>query len=135
MEYDLSFTAKQIFTNKLGYRNDGYGDGSIRLVEEIIQYEVEELGNLDILSTCERLYKVTDINCLLEQRFNREENVFAIWLTTPEGVVKNYSEEEVQISEYQLPEDALILSDLDSEGILIATQHNPKSMFSQIVST
>lgn len=135
MEYDLSFTAKHIFANKLGYRNDGYGDGSIRLVEEIIQYEIEELGNLDILSTCERLYKVTDINCLLNERFNKEENVFAIWLTTPEGVAKNYSEEEVQISEYQLPEDALILSDLDSEGILIATQHNPKSMFRHRVTT
>jgi hypothetical protein len=47
--------------------------------------------------------------------------VYAKWLTTMEGVNKNYLTDDFEIQEYSLPDKYLIGSDLGASGILILT--------------
>ena len=130
----LSNTAQSLIKNGCGYRNiEVYGSGVVDY-EEIIKFETLELGNDDIFDTCLELYNIGyNTNGLMEEKEEDierriEENIkhwknhfqadklYGLWLTTEEAVEELYEGDPV---EFTIPAGAVIVSDLDEEGILL----------------
>jgi hypothetical protein len=68
------------------------------------------------------------------ENYFKSKKVYAIWLTSKEGVNKNYfynlntSNQDKCISKYKIPTDALPISDLDDQGTLFLTKIHPKNL-------
>lgn len=122
----LSETSKSLIQNRIGFRNNEYYNSGIVSFEEILKYEVFELGNVDILLTCRKLYNVKfdmrnkkdSIQKILDFFYSlyKTKNLYAIWLTTQNNVQRYYPGDF--ISKYKINKTSLVVSDLDIEGVL-----------------
>lgn len=122
----LSETSKSLIQNRIGFRNNEYYNSGIVSFEEILKYEVFELGNVDILLTCRKLYNVKfdmrnkkdSIQKILDFFYSlyKTKNLYAIWLTTQNNVQRYYPGDF--ISKYKINKTSLVVSDLDVEGVL-----------------
>lgn len=113
----LSTSATEMLRSGKGYRNNDRGTGYY-FIQEIVKYETEELENEDILDTCTLLYGTTNVMGLIHEKFGTTK-LHGLWLTTLDGVLENYGEEDITlVTPYKIPSDALIISDLDAEGAL-----------------
>lgn len=113
--------------SNIGFRgNDIFGESGLYGLKEIILYETENLGNDCILDTMNEKYGCNGIDeCIsyIENHFGCDaNNLYSLWLCdTVADVVDNYcmlytKGEVVYISAYEIPDDAIIISDIDREG-------------------
>ena len=109
------------------FRNDDFGSGFSRRSKpnalELISDEIEELNNEDIIdylqSTGATVETLSDVINHIEKNLNQPiDNLYALWLTSYEGVVKHYEGNPENISAYEVPSNAMIISDLADEGQL-----------------
>lgn len=125
---NLSKTALSILQTRIGYRNDELYNSKVVRFEDILCYEVKELGNLDILETCKSLYNVKiscdDIDKSIQSVLYyfceklKSDILFAKWLTTKKNVNKLY---EGNAKGYNIPDFSFIASDLGDDGILFVS--------------
>lgn len=131
---------KLLKPNAVGYRCDEISEGRFSPLE-VVEYEILELGNIDILSTLYdsgilRLDVVPDydnpehvdslydqlINFLEQPQFRRANT---LWLCAfKKDVINNYIEYlgdigDYEVSMYKVPDDVLVLSDLADQGVLL----------------
>jgi len=108
---------------KKGYRCESYGGSGEWKAKKVIIFEVEDLGNLGVLEeSCEAL-NIKKKKCTLDVLIETIEKQFGpdagvIWLGTKEDVKERYCEENEDPIEFDIPEGAVVLSDLDEEGAL-----------------
>ena len=141
----MSETLKKLTADGYGYRNETcYGSG-VRLLSDVIYFEIEALGNIDIIETMAKLYKPELIEYLyeedgdsyvypdelinvqeeilkiLEEKLNtKRDNLHAIWLTTEYAVNKLYCNQcaETDIRKIKILNSWLPISDIGYDGIL-----------------
>lgn len=127
----------------LGFRTEDFSGSGVRNLEDVVYYEIRELGNTDILDTMSELYNlnfkpymdVEDENIVadesyhevlelifsfLEKHFNTSRNnLNAIWLTTYENVQKIYCRQpNDKINMTYIYHNFFPISDLGSDGTL-----------------
>lgn len=113
----LSESVIEMMKSGKGYRNNNRGTGYY-YIQEIVEFETKELENEDIFDTCGLLYGTTNVMELIHEKFGTTK-LHGLWLTTLDGVLENYGEEDITlVTPYKIPSDALIISDLDAEGAL-----------------
>lgn len=124
----ISKSAKHLLETKKGYRNEGRSAG-VYPINEIFEYETNQLEKEDIFDTCKTLYGNLDPHSIIKQHFHDEE-VWGIWLGRREDILEHYGEDtETELSVYRIPNDAIILSDLGEEGVLFAFKEYPNDLF------
>lgn len=117
-----------------GYRTDAQSIQEYHTGSEIIDYEINELGNLDILDTINELYSlnlktstdvVDELDAILGSDFQ------CLWLANNMlDTVEFYTDEHqrpktlqninVPIDKYYIPSTAILISDIGSDGQLFA---------------
>ena len=113
----------------IGYRNDDYYGSHITDLYKIVEYEIEELGNLDIPDYLYEHYEFdyVDDETLSEQtvgflKSEFPEYRYGLWLASKKSVSELYGGEFSEVREYKIPETAIIISDLGFDGFLVATK-------------
>jgi hypothetical protein len=138
-----SETAVQIKNLKKGYNNKLFRDSGVVDFEKILEFELYELGNIDILEKLEdyglkmpleEFYKdlyifeemkeeiIEKVMSFVRKKMGLKNNekIFAKWLTTMNGILENYIvDDDFEIQEYSLPKKYLIASDLGTGGVLV----------------
>ena len=127
MRYEgLTLSARRMMQRMRGFRNDEiYGSGHEDF-EEVIKYEILELGNTDIFDTIELLYPTTlklpedtyqAIDTIINffKKVYRTNKLYVKWLATKDSVYEYYGGNPTC---YVINPNALILSDLGKEGVL-----------------
>lgn len=126
----LSKTAMLLISKNCSWRNDCLFDGDNYLIKDCIQYEYDELGNDDVLNFNQKfgIKTYSELFAAIKdfQASHHIPELFGWWITDKVSCQKYYQDDpSEQLSKYQLPqqdqENTLILSDLDCDGILIAT--------------
>lgn len=135
----LSHNATQIMTSRIGYRNTDLFDGADYTAEEAFKYETSELGNSDIIDFIKEHY---DVNITSGKsfskwlhsikQFSQKSELFLYWFTSRQDVftLYNRSNKAEPIQQFILPQDSLLVSDLDIDGIAIVSA-SPLSSLSQ----
>lgn len=135
----LSPEAREIITQNIGYRNDELFDGNDHLLPDVLAFEINELENEDILDFTNS-QDGNDVINIANARFGENTPVYAYWFATLRNVRELYStplEDDPTIAEpitaFELPEEYIVISDLDQDGICIMSP-TPKSAC-KIIST
>jgi len=135
----LSHNATQIMISRIGYRNTELFDGADYKAEEAFKYETSELGNSDIIDFIKEHYDVniTSSNAFSKwlhsiKQFSQKSELFLYWFTSKQDVFELYnrSNKAEPIQQFILPQDSLLVSDLDIDGIAIVSA-SPLSSLSQ----
>lgn len=134
----FSNTLILLYLTRKGYRTEKYRGSRVRDIKSIIDFEINELENIDIIDTMQNLYtdfpikeeseinnKSIEIICdFISKKLNTSlDNIESIWLTSKENVMKyyidcNYNNDD--IDEYNISHNFIPISDLDKEGVLFA---------------
>ena len=139
----MSITLTTMLNQNVGFRTEDFSGSGVRNLEDVVYYEIRELGNTDILDTMSELYglnfksymDVEDENVVadesyqevlelifsfLEKHFNTSRNnLNAIWLTTYENVQKIYCRQSNdKINMVYIYHNFYPISDLGSDGTL-----------------
>jgi hypothetical protein len=132
----LTPEAKELLESRIGYRTETACGEGYRDAKAVIDHEIRELGNVEEQSEiAERLglprnSSLEEINEQIDRRFGPDAKV--LWLTTKEGVKwyltenaednidSRMSPEEIDaaIDRYKIPDNALLVVDLGSDGQL-----------------
>lgn len=135
----LSYNATQIMISRIGYRNTELFDGADYKDEEAFKYETSELGNSGIIDFIKEHYDVniTSSNAFSKwlhsiKQFSQKSELFLYWFTSKQDVFELYnrSNKAEPIQQFILPQDSLLVSDLDIDGIAIVSA-SPLSSLSQ----
>lgn len=138
----LHKTTKYLMYAHRGYRNPWYsGDYESPHTKfvQVLHYEVDELGNEDILDTCEHLYGISYEGCetnedkmvkvlgLMMKKFGTLE-LECCWLGSKETVNNLYGGNEISYGEISrvacwIPTDAIVVSDLGEDGALFVSKN------------
>lgn len=130
----LSSQARMIILTHRGYRTDAQSSQEYYTGSEIIDYEINELGNSDILDTMNELYSlnlktstdvINELNVILGSDFQ------CLWLVNNMlDVVELYTDGHkrptsiqninIPIDKYYIPSTAILISDIGSDGQLFA---------------
>lgn len=130
----LSVQALMMLLTHRGYRTDAQSVTEYHTGSEIIDYEINELGNLDILDTMNELYSLdlktsTDVINKLDSILGSDFQ--CLWLATNVLDVaefytdghkrpKSIQNINVPIDKYYIPSIAILISDVGSDGQLFA---------------
>ena len=130
----LSLQARMMILTHRGYRTDAQSVNEYHTGSEIIDYEINELGNLDILDTMNELYSLdlktsTDVINKLDPILGSDFQ--CLWLATNVLDVaefytdghkrpKSIQDVDVPIDKYYIPSTAILISDIGSDGQLFA---------------
>lgn len=130
----LSSQARMMILTHRGYRTDAQNLQEFHTGSEIIDYEINELGNLDILDTMNELYSLnlktsTDVINKLDTILG--SNFQCLWLANNMlDVVEFYTDGHKRltsiqnintpIDKYYIPSTAILISDIGSDGQLFA---------------
>lgn len=132
----LSSQARMMLLMHRGYRTDAQSVNEYHTGSEIIDYEINELGNLDILDTMNELYSldlktstdvINELDAILGSDFQ------CLWLANNMlDVAEFYTDGHkrpttiqninVPIDKYYIPSTAILISDVGSDGQLFAVQ-------------
>lgn len=117
-----------------GYRTDAQSINEYHTGSEIIDYEINNLGNLDILDTMNELYSldlktstdvINELNVVLGFDFqclwlaNNMLDVVELY-TDGHKRPKSIHDIDVPIDKYNIPSTAILISDVGSDGQLFA---------------
>lgn len=136
----------------IGYRNEMYGNSAVVDLVSIVEFEIEELGNQDIIDYMNTNYLEDGEVCeykpaffimkLLAKHFGTDK-LYGLWLGSKETVLAMYTDldekenivlENLELREYILPKDAVPISDLGSgSGILYASTINPREWKNRLI--
>lgn len=130
----LSSQARMMILTHRGYRTDDQSVNEFHIGSEIIDYEINELGNLDILDTMNELYSLnlkTSTNIVNELDAILGSDFQCLWLANNMlDVVEFYTDGHkrptsiqninVPIDKYYIPSTAILISDVGSDGQLFA---------------
>lgn len=130
----LSSQARMMLLTHRGYRTDAQSIQEYHTGSEIINYEINELGNLDILDTMNELYlsnSKTSTDVINELDSILGSNFQCLWLANNVlDVVEFYTDGHqrptsirninVPIDKYYIPSTAILISDVGSDGQLFA---------------
>ena len=130
----LSLQARMMILTHRGYRTDAQSIQEFHTGSEIIDYEINELGNLDILDTMNELYSLnlktsTDVIDALTAILGFDFQ--CLWLannmldiaefyTDGHKRPKSIQNINVPIDKYYIPSTAILISDIGSDGQLFA---------------
>ena len=130
----LSAQARMMILTHRGYRTDVQSIQESHTGSEIIDYEINELGNLDILDTMNELYSLnlktsTDAIDKLDPILGSDFQ--CLWLANNMlDVIEFYTDEHKRpksiqnintpIDKYYIPNTAILISDIGSDGQLFA---------------
>lgn len=130
----LSLQALMMLLTHRGYRTDAQSVNEFHIGSEIIDYEINELGNLDILDTMNELYSLdlktsTDVINALDSILGSKFQ--CLWLASNVlDVAEFYTDEHKRpksiqnintpIDKYYIPNTAILISDVGSDGQLFA---------------
>lgn len=130
----LSAQARMMLLTHRGYRTDAQSIQEFHTGREIIDYEINELGNLDILDTMNELYSLnlktsTDVIDALTTILGSDFQ--CLWLannmldiaefyTDGHKRPKSIQNINVLIDKYYIPSTAILISDVGSDGQLFA---------------
>ncbi|PGK51714.1 hypothetical protein CN918_28400 [Priestia megaterium] len=124
----LSSAATNLLEERIGYRNEGLSAGTFT-IKQILEFETKELGNDDILETCQKLYGTNDVLKIIENKFGHL-GVYGVWFARKEDILEYYAEDgETEVTMYRIPDNHLLLSDLADEGVLIAFKERPDGLY------
>lgn len=133
----LSATATQIIDDNIRYRNDNLYSGEDYTIEDVLNYEYNELGNEDILDYTNS-QDGNDVLQFIAKQFNLtlpfKQPIYAYWFTLKDAVIELYNGNIEPITAFTLPNKFVIISDLGRDGVLIASP-TPKSKLSAHVVT
>lgn len=130
----LSRQARMMILTHRGYRTDAQSIQEYHTGSEIIDYEINELGNLDILDTMNELYSLdlktsTDVANELDSILGSDfqclwlaNNVLDVaeFYTDGHKRPKSIQDVDVPIDKYYIPNTAILISDVGSDGQLFA---------------
>lgn len=130
----LSVQALMMLLTHRGYRTDAQSIQEYHTGSEIINYEINELDNLDILDTMNELYSLdlkTSTDVINELDSILGSNFQCLWLATNVLDVaefytdghkrpKSIQDINVPIDKYYIPSTAILISDVGSDGQLFA---------------
>ena len=139
----MSVTLTTMLNQKVGFRTENFSGSNIRSLEDVVYFEIRELGNTDILDTMNDFYEldfssymdIEDENVIadesyrdvlelilshLEKQFNTSHNnLGAIWLTTYDNVEKIYCKSpNDKINMVYIHHNFYPISDLGTDGTL-----------------
>lgn len=147
----ISPTLQTIINQASGSRNNEWGESRIWTLRDIVYHEMTALMNSDIPEflnekygadickaddgsfdqdafECEAPRYVEDVIRFIEKKMGAS-NLYGVWLTTKEGVCEIYhSGSQTAITTYRIPDDALVISDLDIDGSLFVTGVHPEEL-------
>ena len=130
----LSSQARMMLLMRRGYITDAQSVNEYHTGSEIINYEINELDNLDILDTMNELYSLdlkTSTDVINELDSILGSNFQCLWLATNVLDVaefytdghkrpKSIQDINVPIDKYYIPSTAILISDVGSDGQLFA---------------
>lgn len=130
----LSSQARMMLLTHRGYRTDAQSVNEYHTGSEIIDYEINELCNLDILDTMNELYSLnlkTSTDVVNELDAILGSNFQCLWLadnmldvvelyTDGHHRPKSIHDVDVPIDKYNIPSTAILISDVGSDGQLFA---------------
>lgn len=130
----LSSQARMMLLTHRGYRTDAQSIQEYHTGSEIIDYEINELGNLDILDTMNELYSLhlkTSTDVINELDPILGSNFQCLWLannvldvaefyTDGHKRPKSIQNINTTIDKYYIPSTAILISDVGSDGQLFA---------------
>jgi hypothetical protein len=128
-ELPLSPYAKELLQTRKGYRCESYSGSGVRDAESVLEQEVLEQGNEDMIQEVQSAFNLPVENEIkdpavslkkilyeIDNRFG--PNAIAIWLGCRSCVIENYCEPGEEPDEYEIPDSAVVISDLGDEGQL-----------------
>lgn len=139
-QYEFSSQLQLMTLRHIGYRTENQSNNEYHTGSEIINYEINELNNLDIFDTILDIYDVqlktvSDINKAIEQKLGKDYQ--CLWLcSNPLDTVYLYSDghkqyksihdipNNIKIDKYHIPSTAILLSDIGVDGQLFAVPNN-----------
>lgn len=118
----VSGEAKKLLRERVGYRCTEFRGSGVTGATDVIRFEVDELGNEHILDELREVLGLPG-SATLEQSLSAIRDRFgedskAIWLGTEEAVRELYCEREEEPIAVEIPEDAVLISDLGYDGQL-----------------
>lgn len=130
----LSAQARMMLLTHRGYRTDAQSIHESYTGSEIIDYEINELGNLDILDTMNELYSLnlkTSTDAINKLDTILGSDFQCLWLANNMlDVIEFYTDghkrpKSIQninssIDKYYIPNTAILISDIGSDGQLFA---------------
>lgn len=141
---DLTQFAQKMLATHMGYRTENQSDHEEHTGAEVIDFEINELGNQDIIDTCNLLYSLNaktaeDVIKALNDKLGKNFNV--LWLASdPFDCLEFYTDghkhyhhlsdakdedgNQIDLTEYTVPQDAILISDIGSDGQLMAVPEN-----------
>lgn len=125
----LSYSSRIICMSKKGYR---FTEPEFTDLDDVVKFEMEKLENKDISDTINKLYdkdlKSSDEVIKFIHNEMNAEKLCCIWLCDSERaltLVYNVDPKS-EIFMYKLPNEYMIISDLDIDGTLIVTKEELK---------
>lgn len=156
----LTTEASEMLKHQYGFRTDAQSAVSLQTVSthDVLDYEINELGNTDIPDTLNKLYCL-DLKPNSNDNYNIDElesdikqlvalqptqTLHLIWLVADwQSCFKYYADGHIDpktmydvpegfempfIDVYRIHSDDALISDLGPDGQLIATKYSPKPM-------
>ena len=136
----LSEFAQKMLATHMGYRTENQSDHEEHIGAEVIKFEINELGNQDIIDTCNLLYNLhvktaQDLIQVLNNKLGKDFNI--LWLASdPFDCLEFYSDnhkhyhnladakdedgQAIDLTEYTVPDNAILISDIGPDGQLFA---------------
>ena len=136
----LSAEARKVITTHTGFRCEECTDYDYHEPLEVLNYEVNELGNNDIPDTIDYLYNqhldsVNEIDAFIKRQF-RTDNYELIWVASdPVDAIEFYGEDHkrysnlasaidgdglIPVTKYSWQNNVLLISDCGIDGQLLA---------------
>lgn len=142
----LSSQARMMILIHRGYRTDAQSTQEYHIGSEIINYEINDLGNLDILDTMNELYSlnlktstdvINELNVILGPDFQclwLANNMLDIAEFYTDGHKRPTSIQNINvpIDKYYIPSTAILISDIGSDGQLLAVPNEYEWYANQI---
>lgn len=149
---ELSNPLQTMLEEGCGFRNNEWGESRVWDLQDVVYHEMTALMNSDIPEFLNEHYNagiclddngkfdtdafeyeapcyVSDVMDFIRSKVGEDE-LYGVWLTTKSSVLKIYdSGSETTVSMYQIPEDALVISDLDIDGALFVTRTHPDNLY------
>lgn len=125
----LSAYAKKLLETRRGYRCESYSGSGVRNAKRVLEQEILQQDNMDMIQEAQMALNLEvdkeirypdsslhEIFSEIDRRFGPD--AVAIWLGCRPCVIENYCEPGEKPDEYQIPDSAIVISDLGEEGQL-----------------